>query len=430
MLGLIFVLCLVSFISPSLCWWDSSWQYRVPIEINNTGNSNNLTDYQVLVTVDTATLISDGKMRSDCGDIRFVDSDDSTKLSYWIESGCNTSSTKIWVKVPSIPASSTKTIYMYYGNPNAESESNGDATFEFFDDFEDDSPYTSTNSSLIYVDTANSRLVAKLYRNSDNTYIYRSLPSAISGDFVMVARMQFASHSGTWTYSGGFGFSDSANGLRHVNGNFYGVGQDNDQDGDGTYGRSISIYDGGGTRLASLYNIEEEGVWREVSLKRAGSEVTASYEGYGTISGTTSYTGSTNYFVVSNYDDGADPDRYTEIWLDRIYVRKYTDPEPTTSVGSEQSISIEINIYSPEAKTYWTTDIEFTFNVTGGSNLTVKAFINNQTVYENENYEEGELITLGKLAKDYEQERETYCTGTCSYDDSYEDGSYAYDGNE
>jgi hypothetical protein len=73
--------------------------------------------------------------RSDCGDIRFTDSDAQTLISYWIESGCNTASTKIWVKVPSIPTNLTKTIYVYYGNSGATSQSNGDATFDLFDDF-------------------------------------------------------------------------------------------------------------------------------------------------------------------------------------------------------------------------------------------------------------------------------------------------------
>jgi len=95
----------------------SVWGYRKPITISNSGSA--LTDYQVLVILDTQSLISAGKMRSDCGDIRFTDSDGVTNLNYWLESGCNTTSTKIWVKVPSIPASSTKTIYVYYGNPSA-----------------------------------------------------------------------------------------------------------------------------------------------------------------------------------------------------------------------------------------------------------------------------------------------------------------------
>jgi Uncharacterized conserved protein len=112
--------------------WLSGWLYRKPITIDNTANSNTLTDYQVLITLDTQTLINQGKMRSDCGDIRFTDSDGETLLNYWIEDGCNSANTKIWVKIPSIPASSTKTIYVYYGNSEATSLSNGTATFIFF----------------------------------------------------------------------------------------------------------------------------------------------------------------------------------------------------------------------------------------------------------------------------------------------------------
>jgi len=53
-------------------WYDSNWFYRKPITITNSGSE--LTDYQVLVTVDTASLISANKMQSDCDDIRFADS--------------------------------------------------------------------------------------------------------------------------------------------------------------------------------------------------------------------------------------------------------------------------------------------------------------------------------------------------------------------
>jgi len=112
-------------------WYDSNWFYRKPITITNSGSE--LTDYQVLVTVDTASLISANKMQSDCDDIRFADSS-GTELPYWIESGCNSSSTKIWVKVNSIP-NGDSTIYLYYGNQSASAASNGDNTFEFFDDF-------------------------------------------------------------------------------------------------------------------------------------------------------------------------------------------------------------------------------------------------------------------------------------------------------
>lgn len=43
----------------------------------------------------------------------------------------------IWVKVPLIPANGETKIILYYGNPSATDASNGELTFEFFDDFED-----------------------------------------------------------------------------------------------------------------------------------------------------------------------------------------------------------------------------------------------------------------------------------------------------
>ena len=105
--------------------WLSGWSYREPVNISS---SSALTDYQVLVTVDTASLILAGKMKADGGDIRFTDSDGTTLLNYWIESGINTASTKIWVQVPSVPTGET-TIYMYYGNLTAASDSDYDNTF-------------------------------------------------------------------------------------------------------------------------------------------------------------------------------------------------------------------------------------------------------------------------------------------------------------
>jgi len=99
------------------------WKYRIPITIDHSSGTEDLSDYQILVTLDTSSIISAGKMKNGCGDIRFTDSDGKTLLPYWLESGCNSTSTRIWIRIPSIPKSSTKTIYLYYGNPYATSES-------------------------------------------------------------------------------------------------------------------------------------------------------------------------------------------------------------------------------------------------------------------------------------------------------------------
>jgi hypothetical protein len=114
-------------------WYDFAWHWRAPIDLNNAGGS--LTDYQLRISVNTALLVAAGKMQLTGADIRFTAGDGLTAISYWIESGMNTASTVLWVKIPSVPTGSSR-IYMYYGNNTATAASSGDATFIFFDDFE------------------------------------------------------------------------------------------------------------------------------------------------------------------------------------------------------------------------------------------------------------------------------------------------------
>jgi uncharacterized delta-60 repeat protein len=72
---------------------------------------------------------------TDCRDIRVAASDGTTLLSQWsFPFQCNATATRVWPKVPTIPVG-TSTLYLYYGNPAAAFVDNGDATFEFFDDF-------------------------------------------------------------------------------------------------------------------------------------------------------------------------------------------------------------------------------------------------------------------------------------------------------
>jgi hypothetical protein len=113
-------------------WWNASWDYRKTITITELSGST-LTDYQIGLTVSY-----DSDMQPDFADIRFIDSDNTTELGHWRQSYTASSSAIFWVKVPSIPASGTKKIYMYYGNLAASSASSGAATFDFFDDFSGD----------------------------------------------------------------------------------------------------------------------------------------------------------------------------------------------------------------------------------------------------------------------------------------------------
>lgn len=117
-----------------------AWSYYKTITIDNTGNPNQLNDYQVLLTVNTQELISAGKMKADGSDIEFT-AGSSIFLHYYLEGPIDDVATKIWVKVPTIAASSLTEIKMYYGNPSAPTPvSNGFKTFDYYEDWTTGTP--------------------------------------------------------------------------------------------------------------------------------------------------------------------------------------------------------------------------------------------------------------------------------------------------
>ncbi|MGZ3726513.1 MAG: DUF2341 domain-containing protein, partial [Pseudobdellovibrio sp.] len=103
----------------SISWWNTSWMKRIRIDINNLDQTAALTDQPVLVTIDSS-IIDYADTKTNGADIRFVASDDSTALDYEIENWDNTGTSQIWVRIPSIAASSEKGyFYMYYNNAAA-----------------------------------------------------------------------------------------------------------------------------------------------------------------------------------------------------------------------------------------------------------------------------------------------------------------------
>lgn len=111
----------------------TGWRYNRSITVTNS-NASVYSNFQVKLVVNTQALVAAGKMQANGNDIRFTDGS-CNNLHYWIDSNMNTTTTVIWVKVPSLPSSASTTIYMYYGNYCATAAQNGDSTFMFFDDF-------------------------------------------------------------------------------------------------------------------------------------------------------------------------------------------------------------------------------------------------------------------------------------------------------
>lgn len=175
--------------------FPGDWIYQKAVTVTGTGTD--LADFQVKINL-TAENFEFPKAQNNGGDIRFLDEDRTTQLSYWIESWEFPSSATIWVKVPDIPAEG-KTIYLCYGipmyfdefNPDiVESTSSGDNTFLFFDDFSqpqlDPLKWSTIGSPNISIADG----VVSITDNGDlNNYILSSLSFS---DFILEMKVKMS----------------------------------------------------------------------------------------------------------------------------------------------------------------------------------------------------------------------------------------------
>ncbi len=108
-------------------WWSDAWSFRRRIDITETSGED-LEDYQVKIVLDPSNFDSWDHINPDCSDIRVIGRDHATVLPIWIEE-CNPGTRIVlWTKT-SLPAGSTVTVYLYYGNPSASPVSSKDAVF-------------------------------------------------------------------------------------------------------------------------------------------------------------------------------------------------------------------------------------------------------------------------------------------------------------
>jgi hypothetical protein len=187
-------------------WWNDSWAYRKSISIANASGGA-LVDFQVhaLNNTDLSADITAGKYQASLNDIRFTDVNGKV-LPYWIEDS-TVASVDIWVKIPTIPTSGA-VIYMYYGNPQAVAYSDGNKTFEFFDDFNrgtalDTSKWTATGAysisgGAITITTGAVYTNSKILSSALNyKYEYRAKWAAPSSSYagLQIADAQYTSGS-------------------------------------------------------------------------------------------------------------------------------------------------------------------------------------------------------------------------------------------
>jgi hypothetical protein len=121
--------------------WLTGWSSRKSHQIQGAPGAG--VNYQVEIAVNYGSGIDSGNSvycdascQPDFDDIRFTDDDGITLLDYWREAYFESDNATFWVEVrDSLDVAAS--IYMYYGNPNCTTTSDGFATFVFFDDFND-----------------------------------------------------------------------------------------------------------------------------------------------------------------------------------------------------------------------------------------------------------------------------------------------------
>ena len=171
--------------------------FQASVIISNTSGVAQ-TNWAVQLTINTQALINAGKMRADCGDMRFQ-LVNLTDIPYWLDRGCNTNKTLVWIRIPALPTGNT-TVIIQYGDLALTSQSNGVAVMDLFEDM-NVAPTCVLGGSAIY-DSINKRV--QLTNTTTNitgscTYTWSTVPTG------MYTHMDFQTGGGTgaesnWVY--------------------------------------------------------------------------------------------------------------------------------------------------------------------------------------------------------------------------------------
>ncbi|RKY96158.1 MAG: hypothetical protein DRQ03_07750, partial [Candidatus Hydrothermota bacterium] len=304
----------------------SNWSYRQPINISNT--AGDLTNYQVKIELNSSNVGSNFNWSNNGSDIRFTNSTDDL-LNFWIESWNSTGQeATIWVNVTYLENNTNTTIYMYYGNPSASSASDGEATFEFFDDFEDGN--------------------LDPWQQYDTDH-----PASISTDW-----------SSDGTYSVKIEISELA---------YSGITKE------------LAV-----PNVHVLADVYVSDVFNDVVYFEPTGQIIR--DSVGTTKNWESNTITSSSYNIIFRNEPMGPDNKITAYVDRVRVRKYASPEPSVSnFGSEETAPVlfSINLTSPPNQTHFDIDTEnqpnFNFTAISNTNTTFSCelFINDTSYGSN-----------------------------------------------
>ena len=320
--------------------WLSGWLYRKSHTITgSTGGAQ--TDYQMGIKVyygagvDGTEVVNgvtfgkvyiNSKCRTDFGDIRFTETDETTLLDYWMISKIDSNNALFWVEVDAIPDNpETDIIYIYYGKDDATTTSDGDATFIFFDDFENQNfnKWTSSGSWEIVSDRVKQGSYSA-YCSGDA--VDRVLQKSITLNYGVLIHVWAQPDVVAAIYPIMGTELGSSNGIYYIV--FRGTG-------------TIQYYHGSYVNWPANSGYSAD-TWYELELGIKSYGVNGKVKGWksGAYMGEINNKDSTGSWVASLSEVKVLPGSGSgrNLWIDVYFLRKYVDPEPThTAWGSEES---------------------------------------------------------------------------------------------
>jgi hypothetical protein len=340
-------------------WWNPNWQYRKQLTINGRNSG-----YQMKIIVGNisgGTVNCNGHARGTFGDIRFISySDNSTQLSYWLKNYTAGVQATFWVN----NSRNDSSIWMYYGNRNAVTTSNGDATFYFFDDFSNGLGkwvMDAWNSDAIAVNLSQGNPSPSLKHIPDN-----SIPANRTYQDTRIRTATYKMRNGTIEYDvylAGtpriiYQFGWRVNALSWTNGYSWRLQNAN---GDGGFFRFTGPTSW--TQLGSSFPNAAVNTWYHVQLNVSGSNYAAIVNpacGGATTRSASDTTKLTADYLVSHVH-GVSMDATNYVLVDNIFVRKYrASPSTWGGVGSEEQGYVKWNNASnPDTGLPWGWNFNF-----------------------------------------------------------------------
>lgn len=353
-------------------FWNTSWSKKKAITVNTV---NNLTDYQIRLNV-----TYDSDMLSNFTDLRFLADDEVEVYDYWLEDKLDDYWAVVWVEGDWDNTNGTQA-YMYYGNAEAPSTSNGTLTFLQFDDFDDGAIDTAlwTFINTPATESGGYMNLSAGFGADTQAEIRSNAVLNLSSGLRVRTYMKVENRGTTSAWSSRFGVYDSGfSDNIHWN-----VKQTN----------NISTL-WGATGISDLTpnvdNYWDYTTWEIRTTPTPNSNVTVWENELQRGSGTGTYDTGTDYRLSQESSSSNGQDNLKMI--DWIFAGKYDLYEPSTSFGAEESSNtaptLDANDTAPDSPT---TSDDLTFNITcadADAGDTISAWVD---IYKDDAYQSTQL---------------------------------------